>query len=216
MLPSKRKKTELVCPCCRVTRGDRAKQYLLNIEEKCNRDRVKVWWLNEGWSIQAAIARSLKWACPICLKRSIAIEGKPWLQTWCTYTPYFAFFDVELNCEDCQNKFIFSASEQQFWYEKLQFWVQSRPKQCQRCRKVRRQIKQANTELQELLKNYNRDNSIHLAKLAKLYFDINSHQKGAIFLKRAVNMAKRNKKEDELKVFLSDNNFERYNLFQED
>ncbi len=206
MLPSKRRKTELVCPCCSVTRGEQAKQHLLDIELKCDRHKLKVWWMDEGWSIQAAMAGSLQWACPICLKRSIAFQGKPWLQTWCDYTPYFAFFDVKLNCEDCKNKFVFSASEQQFWYEKLQFWVQSRPKQCKNCRKVRRQIKQANTELQELLKNCDRNNSIDLAKLARLYFDINSYKSGSEFLKRAINIAKRNKKEDELKAFLSDNN----------
>ena len=205
MLPSKRKKAELICPCCGVRRGEQAKQYLLKIEQQCDRHHLKVWGESEGWSLRAAM-RELQWACPTCLKRSIALPRKPWLQTWCDHTPYFAFFDVELNCNDCKNRFVFSASEQQFWYEQLQFWVQSRPKQCKNCRKVRRQTKQANIRLQELLPNYDCTNSIDLAKVAKLYFELNSHKKGSVFLKRAVSMAKRNKKEDELKAFLSDNN----------
>jgi hypothetical protein len=205
-MPSKRKKIELICPCCGVTRGEQAKQALLDIELECKRHQVKGWWGSEGWSLQAAVGESLQWACPICLKRSVAIKGKPWLQTWCDYNPYFAFFDVELNCKDCKNKFIFSAFEQQFWYEKLSFWVQSRPKQCKNCRKIRRQIKHANIKLQELLKNYNRDDPIDIAKLAGLYFDINNHKKGSVFLRRAVNMAKKNQQEDELEAFLSENN----------
>ena len=206
MSPSKRKEVELICPCCGVARGEQGKQYLLKIEQQCDRYKLKVWVESEGWSVRSAMAMSLQWACPICLKRSIALPGKPWLQTWCDYNPYFAFFDVELNCEDCQNKFIFSASEQQFWYEKLKFWVQSRPKRCKNCRKIRRQIKKSKIELQKLLEHHDRDNPIDLAMLAGLYFDIKSHDKGSIFLRRAVNMAKRNKTEDELKVFLLENN----------
>ena len=208
MSPSKRKEVELICPCCGVARGKQAKQYLLKIEQQCDRYKLKVWVESEGWSVRSAMAMSLQWACPICLKRSIALPGKPWLQTWCDYNPYFAFFDVELNCEDCQNKFIFSASEQQFWYERLKFWVQSRPKHCINCRKAKRRIKEANTKLQELLKNCNRHNSIDLARLAKLYFEVNSYKKGSSFLKQAVNTAKRNNNEDELKIFLSANNLE--------
>ena len=177
MLPSKRKKQNLVCPCCKTTRGEQARQYLLDIEQKCDRHQLKVWGESQGWSIRAAMVKSLQWACPTCLKRSIALQGKPWLQTWCDYNPYFAFFDVELNCKDCHSKFIFSASEQQFWYKKLKFWVQSRPRQCSKCRKVKRRIKQANAELQQLLPNYDFTNSIDLAKLAKLYFELNSHKK---------------------------------------
>ena len=134
-MPSKQEKSQLICPCCYKIRGDRAKQLLLDIELECNRNSAKDWWSSEGWSINAAMTNSLQWACPICLKRSVAIRGKPWLQTWCDYPPYFAFFDVKLDCEDCKNQFVFSASEQQFWYEKLLFWVQSRPKQCKNCRK---------------------------------------------------------------------------------
>ena len=207
-MPSKRKKQSLVCPCCKVMRGEQAKQYLLDIELKCSRHNLKVRGSDEGWSIEAAMRGELQWACPTCLKRSTALQGKPWLQTWCDHNPYFAFFDVELNCNNCQNRFVFSASEQQFWYEKLQFWVQSRPKQCINCRKAKRQIKQANIKLQEFLKNCDRHNSIDLARLAKLYFEVNSYKKGSSFLKQAVNTAKRNNNEDELKIFLSANNLE--------
>ena len=143
-MPTKRDRTpKLVCPCCGVSRGQQAKQALLDIESECQRHKVNAWWGSEGWSVQAATSGSLQWACPTCLKRSLALPGKPWLQRWCDFSPYFAFFDVKLTCEDCNNEFVFSAYEQQFWYEKLQFWVQSRPKQCQECRKAQRQIKQA-------------------------------------------------------------------------
>jgi hypothetical protein len=60
------------------------------------------------------------------------------LQTWCDFTPYFAFIDARLTCRDCGRSFVFSAAEQRYWYETLKSWVQSRPKQCLACRRVRR------------------------------------------------------------------------------
>jgi hypothetical protein len=39
---------------------------------------------------------------------------------------------------DCGQRFVFAAAEQRFWYETLQFWVQSRPKRCIPCRRARR------------------------------------------------------------------------------
>lgn len=60
------------------------------------------------------------------------------MQQWCDHNPYFAFIDVELPCNRCGNVFLFSAKEQQHWYETLQFWVQSRPKQCLPCRRALR------------------------------------------------------------------------------
>lgn len=200
------KHKKLLCPCCGKMRSDKAQKVLLDIESECNLNQVKAWWGYEGWSIKAAMENSLQWACHICLESSVAIKGKPWLQTWCDHSPYFAFFDVEVKCGDCDNKFIFSAHEQQFWYEKLSFWVQSRPKQCKNCRKRRREIKQTNKTLQEFLKNYDSNNPLELAELAKLYFEINNIKKESIFLRRAVNVAKKNKKEKKLEAFLQNNN----------
>jgi hypothetical protein len=69
------------------------------------------------------------------------MEANPVVQKFCDHPPYLAYFDVPLRCEDCGSTFVFEAKEQQFWYEELKFWVQSRPKQCAACRKLRRERK---------------------------------------------------------------------------
>ena len=53
--------------------------------------------------------------------------------------PRHWYVDAETICTDCSEPFIFSASEQKFWYEDLHFWVESFPKQCPPCRKTRRE-----------------------------------------------------------------------------
>ncbi len=94
--------------------------------------------LPPGWSVDQARAGKLQWACVRCFEAGRALEGHPALQTWCDNLPYFAFIDVQLRCKDCGSQFVFGAKEQQFWYETLKFWVQSRPKQCIQCRRARR------------------------------------------------------------------------------
>ena len=57
-------------------------------------------------------------------------------------------WDAAFQCQDCGEEFIFTASVQRFWYEDLQFYVDSEPKRCTACRKAGR------TRL-ELRKRYN-------------------------------------------------------------
>jgi len=59
-MSSKQKKQDLVCPCCKVTRGEKAKQYLKDIELRCKSHEVKPWGLSEGWSIKAAMSGELQ------------------------------------------------------------------------------------------------------------------------------------------------------------
>lgn len=96
-----------------------------------------------GWSVEEARAGRCQWACVRCFEAGRALEGRPALQKWCDYSPYFAFIDTELRCGDCSQPFVFAAAEQRFWYETLKFWVQSRPKQCIPCRQARRARAQA-------------------------------------------------------------------------
>ena len=55
--------------------------------------------------------------------------------------PRHWYLNAETICTDCSEPFIFSASEQKFWYEDLYFWVDSFPNQCPNCRKNRRDAK---------------------------------------------------------------------------
>lgn len=141
-------KHKVKCPCCRQNRDAVKGTPLLAIELQLCQHNAAPWWGSyEGWSIEKAKLGQLQWACNFCLKRGDAITARPWVQTFCDFCPYFAYFDVSLRCQDCQSMFVFSALEQQYWYEVLKFWVQSRPKHCIACRRARRERRQKQVEV---------------------------------------------------------------------
>jgi Probable zinc-ribbon domain len=127
---------KLICPCCSKLRPIVDTNLL----------QAEAYWIANGappeWLVSAARSGRLQWACRHCIKAGRALAGNPAVQTWRYHDPYLAFFDVELRCEDCKEQFLFTASEQRFWYETLKFWVQSRPKQCIPCRQARRAARQ--------------------------------------------------------------------------
>lgn len=134
-----RKPLKVTCPCCKKPRNIADGTPLLAQEDELRQKNADPWRRSEGWTVEAAEAGRLQWACNRCLSGGQAIRGCPANQTFCDYEPYFAYFDVELRCEDCEQHFVFTAREQQFWYEQLKFWVQSRPKQCVSCRRAQRE-----------------------------------------------------------------------------
>ena len=133
---------KIICPCCGKPRDAVEGTSLAQLEDRLLEANLRPWWNpKEGWSIEEAAKGQLQWACRRCVKSGRAIVANPVAQKFCDYPPYLAYFDVPLRCEDCGSKFVFEASEQRFWYEELKFWVQSRPKQCAACRKIRRDRK---------------------------------------------------------------------------
>ena len=156
------------------------------------------WNLEIGWSVNAAQQGWLVWACETCLKQGRAVESKPWLQISGYNLPTFAYFDEFRICSDCKKDFVFSASEQAYWYETLEFVVCSKPNQCPDCRKKRREVKQANLEIGEMLGSFERTIP-ELFQLADLYEQIGSFQKSLEFLRRAKN---KSRDESEIQVLL--------------
>jgi hypothetical protein len=55
-----------------------------------------------------------------------------------TICPRYWYVDATFMCSDCGREFVFSASEQKFWYEDKRFWIDSLPKRCVKCRKAER------------------------------------------------------------------------------
>ena len=53
-----------------------------------------------------------------------------------TVCPRCWYVDATFVCRDCKAEFVFSASEQRFWYEDRQFYVDSLPRRCVGCRKM--------------------------------------------------------------------------------
>jgi Probable zinc-ribbon domain len=56
----------------------------------------------------------------------------------CTVCPRHWYIDATFVCCDCDHEFIFTASEQRFWYEDMWFFIDSLPKRCVQCRKAER------------------------------------------------------------------------------
>ena len=54
--------------------------------------------------------------------------------------PRALYVDIEEKCESCSKAFIFFAQEQQYWFEVLDFWVDSHCTHCFECRKHARYI----------------------------------------------------------------------------
>lgn len=92
-----------------------------------------------------------RWACDQCLADGRAIIANPFKQDYCWY-PFYAYRDIGRVCECCNQHFVFSKSEQRFWFEELQFWHEVKPKHCLACRKEIRAEKKLNKRLSVLLK----------------------------------------------------------------
>jgi hypothetical protein len=69
-----------------------------------------------------------------------AVRGDVSKQVFCTacHTPKYFFVDEERQCIQCGNAFIFTGSEQKYWYETLKFNFSSIPIRCVSCRRERR------------------------------------------------------------------------------
>lgn len=183
----------MACPCCQQVRNT---HHLLALEQRVR--AVDPWKRPPGWSIEAAAAGQLQWACIQCLQQERACAAKPWVQTFCDFMPYFAYFDRAMICKDCGERFVFSAREQQHWYETLHFWVQSQPTRCATCRRRRRQEKQAQAELQTELDRQDSNDAEHLLRIAELYRQIGSSAKAREYLGRARNRAASDKQQREI------------------
>ena len=70
------------------------------------------------------------WACNSCLESGAALPGNPKKQSFGMEGPTLAYFSLTERCQNCGNDFLFSADEQQYWYETLGFHVDSYPKHC--------------------------------------------------------------------------------------
>lgn len=80
-----------------------------------------------------------------------------------TVCPRHWYMDAAFACQRCGKNFQFSVEEQRFWYEELNFYVDSRPKRCQECRSELRQLKALQQEYdREVARALKRESSLEL------------------------------------------------------
>lgn len=180
------------CPFCKSERGISYTKTLQSLEKSYNAQCGHLYGrsLEEGWAIKAAATRRLIWACDDCLESGKALAAKPWLQVPSIVGPYFAYSDRICTCADCGVEFLFSAEEQAYWYESLQFVRASYPKQCPKCRRNRRIYKRHFHDLQRALEALEPRDPIQLANVAQLYLKIDHPEKALEYFRRAKNQTK--------------------------
>lgn len=109
------------------------------------------------------------WVCEGCIESGRAVKAKGEKQFCGTNFPYYAYIDQHKTCIDCQEHFTFSAKEQQYWYETLQFYIDAKPVRCLPCRKKLRASKQLNTELSNLIKGLDAKDKQVLKRIIEIY-----------------------------------------------
>ena len=178
---------QAMCPCCLRVRTVSPDSPPFSIERQMEAQATTPWWAKPGWTSRRNSA--VRWACSRCLADGRALQASPAAQTYCCSPPYLAYFDQTLKCTDCGQPFVFTKTEQRFWYETRSFIVQSRPKQCVRCRRARRVAKQSQARLQAALSRLDPRDPAQLAAVGMLYLELGSRRKAAEFLRRAKNRA---------------------------
>jgi hypothetical protein len=73
---------------------------------------------------------------------SSAVKADTYRQKY-TVCPRYWYFDAWFECIDCEERFLFSADEQQVWYEKYQLWIDATPIRCKTCRGKRKEAANA-------------------------------------------------------------------------
>ncbi len=78
-----------------------------------------------------------------------AVEGNVSRQVYCPlcHTPRYYYLDQNRKCVQCNEPFTFSATEQKYWYESLQFNFYSVAVRCPKCRKRRRNEKALHNQI---------------------------------------------------------------------
>lgn len=60
------------------------------------------------------------------------------------------YYDLERRCRDCSKEFIFFAAEQKYWYEELQFGLDSDCVRCASCRKKQQGLQKTRFDYETL------------------------------------------------------------------
>ena len=184
----KKKKPKIKCHCCRQMVSEKSMKKVAGLFPFDGAHGV----VGKSDAEAILIFQDLyEWACDDCIETGQALLANPRKQffkfkyPWDTAFPYLAYRDREFTCRDCGEAFVFSKTEQQFWYEKMQFVVHSKPVRCLACRKRKRHSRALNTELSNLLKNGKPEDRTALLRIAEIYAEMGKPEKEKAYRKAA-------------------------------
>jgi len=127
------------------------------------------------------------WACDECVRSGRAVVADPAKQYLGLGCPFAAYVDRPFRCEDCGKDSVFSAREQQHWFENLHFLIWVHPKQCSTCRAARRHRARTNNSLADALHGLDPTDPGQLESVARLYEDLGRARKASEYRARAEN-----------------------------
>jgi hypothetical protein len=127
------------------------------------------------------------WACDECIRSGRALAAEVTKQYLGVGTPFAAYVDRPFRCEDCGKGSVFTAREQQHWFETLGFLIWVYPKQCLPCRQARRARARASQSLAEALHGLDPKDPGQLEAVARLYDEMGLAKKATEYRARAKN-----------------------------
>ncbi|MFN8608759.1 MAG: zinc-ribbon domain containing protein [Vulcanimicrobiota bacterium] len=146
--------------------------------ERANQDRF----LRAGWTKQAT-----DWVCPACESAGRAVRACPEKQVWETFRwPVLSFEDFAGICGLCRQEFVFSALQQQDFYEQGTIPLEVIPHNCPGCRQLVRLQKAAQSLLSELLQS--QPDAANLETIGEIYAEAERFSKAVEALRRARNL----------------------------
>ena len=117
------------------------------------------------------------------------LAGDPSRQNAGGYAPeFFAYWDQKKRCTHCGASYLFTASEQKFWYEELRFFTRSEPTGCPDCRRKLRRHRSTNRKIAARLRSNEQKDWKALRELAQLYLQLGSKRSAIETLRRAKNL----------------------------
>ena len=176
----KHKKKPLIikCPCCgNVVDKNDVKWVLHQMKLESGRwlsdliDEIPMEWLQEDGN----------WACDTCVKKGKVVKANFYKQNYCLSGNFYVYRPEFIECESCQDIFVFGASEQKYWYETLGFIVYSKPKKCKKCYRKRNEARIRNTQLSDLLKRKDLSNIHEVNQVIEIYAALGKKEKVKYF-----------------------------------
>ncbi len=175
--PVKEKKKEstgltekVTCPCCREEVGpDELKQTLER--------EVVILGGTAKPQMKNLAGGYYHWACDKCLNSGKALIANHDNFAYGNYGCYLAFYDIEMTCKSCREKYIFTKEEQAYWFEQLHFCHRAKSVRCIPCRKKIRYQNLLNKKLSELLANKKDFDIKKLENIINIYIELGKPEK---------------------------------------
>lgn len=166
--------SKLQCPCCKKYKEKNQVRTLINQMHPLHPKGFNV---DFDWLCRVMSSGYKRWACDDCIKSKKAIISDPKQMNFSVMPKYLAYFNEERTCFDCKKDYIFSAEEQKYWFETLNFWHDAIPNGCKLCRKKIRHQKELVKRLSYLLENLDKNNREALLEIAQIYNEMGKEEK---------------------------------------